>query len=151
MEMQELGYNYRLTDIQTALGISLLKRADQGLERRKEIARKYDEAFNNFTPVSSQLNELQENSSGHAYHLYVVQVADRLGLYKHLRKNNIFPQIHYIPTHLMPYYQNLGWKEGDMSIAEAYYKRCISLPMYPTLTNEEQDFVIEKIKNYCNG
>lgn len=151
MEMQELGYNYRLTDIQAALGISQLKRADQGLERRKEIARKYDEAFNNFTPVLSQLNEQQENPSGHAYHLYVVQVADRLGLYNHLSENNIFPQIHYIPTHLMPYYRSLGWKDGDMPVAEAYYKKCISLPMYPTLTNEEQDFVIEKIKSYYNG
>ena len=148
MEMQELGFNYRLTDLQAALGLSQLKRANQGLERRKEIARIYDEAFENFTPVVSQLNELKETPSGHAYHLYVIQVEDRLGLYNYLREHKIYPQIHYIPTHLMPYYKNQGWKEGDMPIAEAYYKKCLSLPMYPSLTNEEQEFVIAKIKAY---
>lgn len=151
MEMQELGYNYRLTDIQAALGISQLSKADKGLKRRREIALRYDQAFQNFPTVQSQLNELRENASSHAYHLYIIQVVDRLGLYNHLRENQIFTQIHYIPTHLMPYYKKLGWKKGDLRIAEAYYKKCISLPMYPTLTNEEQDYVIEKIKNYYNG
>lgn len=148
MEMQELGYNYRLTDIQAALGLSQLQRADQGLERRKEIARRYDEAFADFPAVKSQLNELNEAPSGHAYHLYVIQVESRLGLYNYLREQKVYAQIHYIPTHLMPYYRELGWKEGDMPEAEGYYKRCISLPMYPTLSNEEQDFVIAKIKEF---
>ncbi len=93
---------------------------------------------------------MKDKPSGHAYHLYVIQVDNRLGLYNALREQNIFPQIHYIPTHLMPYYKNLGWKEGDMPDAEAYYKHCLSLPMYPTLTNEEQDFVIGKIKSFLN-
>jgi UDP-4-amino-4,6-dideoxy-N-acetyl-beta-L-altrosamine transaminase len=148
MEMQELGYNYRLTDIQAALGVSQLQRADKGLERRKEIARRYDKAFAEFPAVKSQINELKDTPSGHAYHLYVIQVEDRLGLYNYLREQHIYAQIHYIPTHLMPYYQQMGWKEGDMPEAEAYYKRCISLPMYPTLSNEEQDFVIAKIKEF---
>lgn len=148
MEMQALGFNYRLTDIQAALGLSQLERADQGLERRRAIARKYDEAFINFPKVKSQLNELKDNPSGHAYHLYVIQVEDRLGLYNYLREHKIYTQIHYIPTHLMPYYKQKGWKEGDMPEAEAYYKECISLPMYPTLTNEEQEYVIEKIKDF---
>lgn len=144
MEMQELGYNYRLTDFQAALGLSQLKRADEGLERRREIASKYDEAFKGKSFVKGQSGIVE----GHAYHLYIIEVQDRLGLYNHLRENNIFAQIHYIPCHLMPYYRNLGWKEGDMPHAENYYTSCISLPMFPTLTNEEQFSVIEKIKSF---
>ena len=141
MEMQQLGFNYRLTDFQAALGISQLQRADQGLMRRRAIAQKYNEAFQKKPFVKGQSGLIE----GHAYHLYVIEVDDRLGLYNYLRTQNIFAQIHYIPCHLMPYYRNLGWNEGDMPNAETYYKHCISLPMYPTLTNEEQQFVIDKI------
>lgn len=151
MEMQELGYNYRLTDIQAALGLSQLARAEEGLQKRREIALRYDIAFEDCSPVKSQLNELKNHASGHAYHLYVAQVEDRLGLYNFLRENKIYCQIHYIPTHLMPYYQKQGWKPGDFPIAETYYKRCISLPMYPALTLDEQQFVIDKIKSYYDG
>lgn len=141
MEMQELGYNYRLTDFQAALGLSQLKRADDGLQRRREIAEKYNEAFKNASFVKGQSGNIE----GHAYHLYVLEVESRLELYNHLRTKGIFAQIHYIPTHLMPYYKGLGWKEGSMPMAENYYKHCISLPMYPTLTNEQQEFVIQQI------
>ena len=144
MEMQTLGYNYRLTDFQAALGLSQLNRAGDGLERRKEIAAKYEKAFAGKDFLKSQSGSVE----GHAYHLYVLEVADRLGLYNHLRSNNIFAQIHYIPCHLMPYYRSLGWKEGDCPHAEEYYRNCISLPMFPTLTEEEQQFVIEKITSY---
>lgn len=150
MEMQDLGFNYRLTDFQAALGLSQLQRADEGLNRRIELAKRYDEAFADLPAVKSQLNELKDAPSGHAYHLYIIQVSDRLGLYNFLREHNIYAQIHYIPTHLMPYYRQMGWKEGDMPVAEAYYRRCISLPMYPTLTSEEQDLVIKKIKEFCS-
>ena len=85
---------------------------------------------------------------GHAYHLYVIEVENRLGLYNYLRAKNIFAQIHYIPCHLMPYYRQFGWKEGDMPHAENYYKQCISLPMFPTLTKEEQGFVISSVKEF---
>jgi len=148
MEMQELGFNYRLTDFQAALGLSQLKRADEGLVRRREIARVYDQAFKGHPVIHSQLSELYGTPSGHAYHLYVIQVADRLGLYNYLRTHNIFAQVHYIPTHLMPYYRQQGWQEGDMPDAEKYYSRCLSLPMYPTLTHEELDYVIETIKAF---
>lgn len=148
MEMQELGFNYRLTDIQAALGLNQLQRAEQGLARRKEIARRYDGAFVDFPAVKSQLKELKKASSGHAYHLYIVQVENRLGLYNYLREQSIYTQIHYIPIHLMPYYRELGWKEGDMPVAEGYYKHCISLPMYPTLTEQEQDKAIKKVKGF---
>jgi hypothetical protein len=144
MEMQELGYNYRLTDFQAALGTSQLKRADEGLAKRREIAATYLEAFKGKEYIKGQSGVVE----GHAYHLYVLEVEDRLGLYNYLRKNQIFAQIHYIPCHLMPYYRDLGWEEGDFPEAEKYYRHCISLPMYPTLPLEEQEFVIEKINSF---
>jgi UDP-4-amino-4,6-dideoxy-N-acetyl-beta-L-altrosamine transaminase len=143
-EMQELGFNYRLSDIQAALGNSQLKRADEGLERRKEIAKKYNRAFENLQFIHGQSGVVD----GHAYHLYIIEVDNRLGLYNYLRENNIFSQVHYIPVHLMPYYEQFGWKEGDCPMAERYYERCLSLPMFPTLTNAEQDYVIGTIKSY---
>jgi UDP-4-amino-4,6-dideoxy-N-acetyl-beta-L-altrosamine transaminase len=145
-EMQSLGYNYRLTDFQAALGHSQLQRADEGLLRRKEIARTYFETFSNKTYIKGQSGIV----NGHAYHLYVIEVEDRKRLYEHLKVNNIYAQIHYIPVHLMPYYRRFGWKEGDLPNAENYYQHCISLPMYPTLTNKEQYFVIDKINAFYN-
>ena len=143
-EMQELGYNYRLSDIQAALGNSQLKRANDGLNRRKEIAKIYNEAFKESRFIHGQSGVIE----GHAYHLYVLEVDDRLGLYNFLRDKGVFAQVHYIPVHLMPYYQQLGWKNGDFPGAENYYSRCLSLPMYPTLSNEEQEFVISTIESY---
>lgn len=144
MEMQTLGYNYRLTDFQAALGTSQLRRADAGMKRRREIASVYEKAFQGLSFIKGQSGVVE----GHAYHLYIIEVNDRKGLYDYLRTNQIFAQIHYIPAHLMPYYRGFGWKEGDMPAAENYYKGCLSLPMYPTLTPEEQEFVIAKIKSY---
>lgn len=141
MEMNELGYNYRITDIQAALGLSQLSRATENLERRIEIAKTYTEAFANCKHIlrSSGLVE------GHAYHLYIIETEQRRALYDYLRSKNIFAQIHYVPTHLMPYYKNSGWKEGDFPHAEQYYTRCLSLPMYPSLTQEEQAYVIQTV------
>lgn len=144
-EMQELGYNYRLTDFQAALGISQLHRAEFGLQRRKEIAFNYQQVFEDKSYVKQQVGVVE----GHAYHLYVVESDNRDRLIQHLRDNNIFAQVHYIPVHLMPYYRQFGWKEGDMPIAEKYYANCLSLPMYPTLTEEEQKFVIKSIDEFC--
>ena len=144
MEMQVLGFNYRLTDFQAALGLSQLKRADEGIIRRRIIAATYQEAFKNKSFIKGQSGVFE----GHAYHLYILEVENRLELYNFLRAKNIFAQIHYIPCHLMPYYRQFGWKEGDMPNAENYYKHCISLPMYPTLTDEEQAFVIQSINEF---
>jgi UDP-4-amino-4,6-dideoxy-N-acetyl-beta-L-altrosamine transaminase len=141
MEMQELGFNYRLTDFQAALGLSQLKRADVGILRRRALAANYQEAFKGKSFIKGQSGIIE----GHAYHLYIIEVENRLELYNFLRTKNIFAQIHYIPCHLMPYYRQFGWKEGDMPNAENYYKHCISLPMYPTLTDTEQLFVIQSI------
>ena len=144
MEMQELGYNYRITDFQAALGISQLKKADDNLGLRKKIAEKYNQAFLNNPKIISHSGLIE----GHAYHLYILLVEDRLGLYNHLRANNIFSQVHYIPVHYMPYYQSLGCKKGDFPIAENYYSKCLSLPMFPTLSKQEQEFVIEKVLEF---
>lgn len=144
MEMQELGYNYRLTDFQAALGLSQLKRADEGIRRRREIASTYEKAFKDKDFIKGQSGIV----AGHAYHLYIIEVYDRLGLYNYLRESQVYAQIHYIPCHLMPYYRRLGWKERDRPYSENYYKQCISLPMYPTLTNEEQLEVINIINSY---
>lgn len=144
-EMQDLGYNYRLSDINCALGLSQLSRADKGLIRRQEIAKKYNEAFEGHRQISLPF---VAHNIHHAYHLYVIQTEQRKALYDDLRKHKIFTQVHYIPVHLQPYYKNLGWKKGDFPVAEAYYEKALSLPMYPTLTDAEQDFVIEKIFNF---
>lgn len=144
MEMQTLGYNYRITDFQAALGNSQLKRAGEGLERRRQIAKNYTEAFSDKGYIRGMSGDIE----GHAYHLFVIEVDERLGLYNYLRTKNVFAQIHYIPCHLMPYYRKFGWKEGDRPDSEAYYKNCISLPMYPTLTDEEQKYVIGLINEY---
>jgi UDP-4-amino-4,6-dideoxy-N-acetyl-beta-L-altrosamine transaminase len=144
MEMQDLGYNYRLTDFQSALGLSQLKRADKGVADRRQIAARYEQAFKGKPFVQGQSGLVE----GHVYHLYILEVENRLGLYEHLRANNIFAQIHYIPCHLMPYYRQLGWQEGDMPNSELYYKRCISLPMYPTLTPKDQEYVIDTVNAF---
>ncbi|WP_445721055.1 UDP-4-amino-4,6-dideoxy-N-acetyl-beta-L-altrosamine transaminase [Flavobacterium sp.] len=146
MEMQTLGFNYRITDFQAALGVSQLERADEGLVKRRSIASIYYEAFKGLSFIKTQSGVVE----GHAYHLYIIEVENRLELYNYLRVNNVFTQIHYIPCHLMPYYRQLGWKEGDFSNAESYYRGCISLPMYPTLTLMEQNYVIDLILNFFN-
>jgi UDP-4-amino-4,6-dideoxy-N-acetyl-beta-L-altrosamine transaminase len=143
-EMQELGYNYRLTDFQAALGISQLKRADAGLQRRREIAEIYFNAFKGKSYIKSQSGVV----SGHAYHLYIIQTERRQELYNYLRINNVFCQVHYIPIHTMPYYKQLSSKELHFPFSEAYYKHCLSLPMFPTLTNEEISFVIKVINDF---
>ena len=143
-EMLELGYNYRLTDIQAALGSSQLMRADEGLARRKEIAARYEAAFSNTIirtfPVPSD--------QSHAYHLYVVSCEKRKELFDWLRQKNIFAQVHYIPVHMLPYYQDQGFRKGQYPVAEAYYESCISLPMFPTLTDEEQEYVISTVLSF---
>lgn len=145
-EMQELGYNYRLTDIQSALGITQLAKNERRVARRNEIASKYKDAFNGKVRYQS----LPEGTLN-AHHLFVIEVEDRKGLYDFLRTQNIYSQIHYIPVHTLPYYKVIGYQGADLKNAEKYYSKCISLPMYPSLTNKEQSFVIEKVLTYING
>ncbi len=143
-EMQELGYNYRLTEFQAALGVSQLDRADSNLERRRIIAKRYDEAFAD-TPVIKPVN-----TGGHAWHLYVIEVDDRKRMYNYLREHHIYSQVHYIPVHLLPYYKQLGHRKGEAPVSEAYYDRCLSIPMYHSLSDEEQAYVINTILKYYN-
>ena len=144
MEMQTLGYNYRLTDFQAALGLSQLKRAEEGMAKRRAIAAAYEKAFTEKNYIKGQSGSVE----GHGYHLYIIEADNRLGLYNYLREQNIYAQVHYIPTHLMPYYRQFGWKEGDMPNAEQYYRHCLSLPMYPTLKDDERQYVIGCIDNF---
>lgn len=145
-EMQELGFNYRLTDIQSALGISQLKKNVSGVIRRNEIAETYKKAFQG--KIKYQNLPL---GSYNAHHLFVIELDDRKGLYDYLRENNIFAQIHYIPVHKLPYYKEIGYNSANLIKAEEYYSKCISLPMYPTLSDKEQLIVIEKIKTFLDG
>jgi UDP-4-amino-4,6-dideoxy-N-acetyl-beta-L-altrosamine transaminase len=143
-EMQELGFNYRLTDFQAALGISQLKRAETGLSKRKELAAIYEKYFSDKSYIKRQVGII----NGHAYHLYIVEFENRNGLINYLRDHNVFAQVHYIPVHLMPYYRKFGWNDGDMPCAENYYRHCLSLPIYPTLNTEEQAFVLKTIDDF---
>jgi len=142
-EMQELGFNYRLTDIQSALGISQLKKNDNGVKRRNEIAKKYTKSFK-----SKIKFQILEDGKLNAYHLFIIEVENRKELYDYLRLNNVFTQIHYIPVHTLPYYNNIGYDEAELFNSEKYYSRCISLPMYPSLSDKEQSYVINKINDF---
>jgi len=141
-EMQELGFNYRITDIQCALGISQLKRLEFSLKRRQEIVNKYNEAFAGIDEIKKPV---VNDGIFHAYHLYVILIDDRKELIDFMRASNIFAQVHYEPVHLMPYYQGLGNRRGDLPVVEYYSNHCLSLPVYPTLSDEEQNYVIEKV------
>ena len=142
-EMQSLGYNYRMPDLLCALGISQLDRAEEGLIIRREIAKKYTEAFSGL-PITIPKSSLHQ---GHAFHLFVIQVDERKVLYDYLKGNGISAQIHYIPVHKQPYYVEL-YGEQVFKHAEEYYKGCISIPMYPSLSSNDQDYVIETIVQF---
>lgn len=142
-EMQELGFNYRLTDFQSALGITQLEKNQTGVKRRNKIAKNYKEAFAGKIKFQSLPKGVYN-----AHHLFVIEVEDRKELYDYLREEGIFAQIHYIPVHTLPYYKAIGYDDADLGSSEEYYSKCISLPMYPTLTDEEQSFVIEKVLSF---
>ena len=147
-EQQFLGYNYRMTDIHAALGLSQFERLDAVVARRNTLAGRYDEALKDL-PIRLPF-VLAENRS--AFHLYVVRIKGGSTAKTHkqafdeLRQRNYGVQLHYIPVHLQPYYRNLGFKSGDYPEAEAYGESAISIPLYPSLTNQEQDRVIEAMK-----
>ena len=141
-EMVELGYNYRLTDIQASLGITQLQKIDKNLERRRDIAKKYVDAFDKVG-----LKYLKQ-AEGHAYHLFVILTENRKGLYDFLRAKDIFTQVHYIPLHKMPYYRDQKTEQVALPNAELYYQKCLSLPMYHSLSDKEQEFVIDAIKEF---
>jgi UDP-4-amino-4,6-dideoxy-N-acetyl-beta-L-altrosamine transaminase len=146
-EMHQLGYNYRLTDIQCALGISQLRKNDSFIRRRNEIAAEYDHAFADnpliFTPPRPPWTD-----SLHAYHIYpiLLQNVDRGEVYYKLRERGILSQIHYIPVHLQPYYRDfVGYREKMFPCSEEYYEQELTIPLFPRMTDEEVGYVIESI------
>lgn len=149
-EMQSLGYNYRITDFQCALGASQLKKIDKFIKKRNEIALFYDQQFLNDTRFTVPS---VKKSAKHAYHLYPLQIKfDKLKISKNeffmkMLKINIRLQVHYIPIHMQPYYkEQYGFKEGDFPISESFYRNEVSIPMYPSLESADLQYIAEKIK-----
>jgi dTDP-4-amino-4,6-dideoxygalactose transaminase len=142
----DLGFNYRMTDIQAALGVSQLKRVDDFIKRRHEIATVYDRAFADI-PVQTPWQHPDTRSS---YHLYPIRVQSlgkmQRDVYEALYKDGIAANLHYIPVYLQPYYAAMGFSEGYCREAESYFKETISLPMNATLTEAEQDHVISAVR-----
>lgn len=152
-EMKELGYNYRITDFQCALGLSQLKKLNKFTKKRKEIAKIYNSSFyeNNFLKIPNI-----KTGYGHAYHLYPLQINFRnidqkKKLFKEFKKKKINLQVHYIPIHLQPYYKKkYGFKRGDYPITEKFYNKEVSLPIYYSLKKKEIYKVTRFINDFCN-
>ena len=142
-EMRELGFNYRITDLQCALGVSQLGKLDAFKRRRREIVAYYNEHL--------ALPHLVERGFSNAcFHLYPVLVENRREFYFKAREAGLYLQVHYIPVHTQPYYRNTyGYKPGDYPNAEAYYAKCISLPLYPSLTDDDLAEIAGKVKECC--
>ena len=144
-EMQLLGYNYRMTDIQAALGISQLKRADDFIKRRLDIADIYYDAFKDNNKITMQKKYSDRLNSHHLFPVLFETNELRDKVYYYFKENNIFTQIHYMPVNKHPYYEILGYDYKETPLAYDFYRRELSLPVYPLLTNEEVYFVIDKI------
>ncbi|MBA3696903.1 MAG: UDP-4-amino-4,6-dideoxy-N-acetyl-beta-L-altrosamine transaminase [Methylotenera sp.] len=148
-EMLELGFNYRITDIQAALALSQLGKLSQFLQKRRQVAKTYDNVFNGLKNIVPAQLVGRENN---AHHLYVVRIQfEKLGITRRqfmnkLIERGIICQVHYIPVHLQPYYRNLGYKRGDYPITEYYYQQALSLPEYYSLSSENQYRVVDLIK-----
>ena len=143
-EQLALGFNYRITDMQAALGVSQMRRLDEFVARRNEIARAYVEAFADL-PVRCQEVGLEVLS---AYHLFVIELedADRKTVYAKLRESGLDANVHYIPVHLQPYYRGLGFGPGDFPNAEAYYARAVTLPLYPAMSDADVETVVAALE-----
>lgn len=145
-EQIDLGYNYRITDLQSALGISQMSRIDEFVERRERLASRYSELL---AELPLRLPTLLPGRAS-AWHLFVVRVTgsagvDRTALYDSLKAAGIGANVHYIPVHLHPYYRRLGFGPGDFPVAERYYSEAITLPLYPSMSDEQQDHVVRAI------
>jgi perosamine synthetase len=149
-EQQLLGFNYRITDLQCALGLSQLKKIDDFIKRRREIVKRYNEVFENVNEINTPS---YPNYVDPSWHLYVIQlnleklIVNRKKVFDELRKNKLGVQVHYIPVYFHPYYQKSGYKKGLCPTAEWLYERIISLPLFPKMTDKDVDFVIETVKN----
>ncbi len=148
-EMQELGYNYRITDFQCVLGISQLKKLDKFIGQRREIVKRYNEAFKNIEEIIVPYEKPEVKS---AWHIYVVKLkldklkATRKEIFEALRAENIGVHVHYIPVYYHPYYQKLGYKKGLCPKAERYYEEAITLPLFPKMSDKNVEDVVEAVK-----
>ena len=145
-EQHELGFNYRLTEIQAALGYSQLKRLDEIVKKRNNIAEIYDQELEGLQ--IKLLNISKNNYSSRHFYTIRVNYKDRDNLFDYLRLKNINVNVHYIPVHTHPYYKKLGFKNGDFPESEAHGKEAITLPIYPHLNIEDQYYIINSIKKY---
>jgi len=141
-EQQSLGFNYRMTELQAALGLSQLKQLDTFISRRRELVQRYYELLKAL-PIQLPTEESYAYSSWHLFPIVLNEslIERRATIFKYLRVHNIGTQVHYIPVHTQPYYRKLGFKWGQFPIAEDYYSRALSLPLYPNLTDQQQDYV----------
>ena len=146
----ELGYNYRITDISCALGASQMDKLDHFLERRRQIAKKYDEAFADIPQIKIPW---QQEGCQSGWHLYMIQTMERSRreVFEGLRQAGIGVNVHYIPVYRHPYYQRNGYAGVHCLNAEAFYERAISLPIFPGLTGQQQDYVIEHVIKECTA
>ena len=143
----ELGFNYRMSDIQAALGVSQMKSLDDFVRRRREIAKEYDKELSNLPFIIPW----QSPSARSSYHLYPIRVREsecgktQRKVYNSLHAAGIVANLHYIPVHLQPYYEEKGFRAGDFPEAERYYRETISLPMFPTITNDSLVYVLNTL------
>lgn len=146
-EQVDLGFNYRMTDIHATLGVSQLTRLTEYVDKRHEIAKIYDEEFNE-TNIKKPFRNPSNKS---AMHLYIAQVDPEKHnhIFHSLRKKNVGVNLHYIPVHIQPYYRKLGFDWGDFPNSETYYKKAISLPIFPSLSEDKQRYVISTLKSLC--
>jgi UDP-4-amino-4,6-dideoxy-N-acetyl-beta-L-altrosamine transaminase len=154
-EMQELGYNYRLTDFQCALGLSQLKKIDRNIQRRKKIVKKYNSEFKDIIEI--KIPEINPIDSNPVWHIYMVQLnldrlkVDRREIFEALRAENIGVNVHYIPVHLQPYYQKTyNYHKGDFPKAENYYSRAVTLPIFPKMSEKDIDDVVSAVTKVIN-
>jgi UDP-4-amino-4,6-dideoxy-N-acetyl-beta-L-altrosamine transaminase len=151
-EQQGLGFNFRMTELQAALGLSQLPRLDLFIAQRQNLAKKYQEALKDLPLIFQQ----QNNACISSYHLFIIQLTDsipidRTTLFNQLRAAKIGVNVHYIPIHTQPFYQDLGFKWGDFPQAESYYQHCISLPLYPDLTEENFNHIVSTLTNLLSN
>lgn len=146
--MTHLGYHYRTTDINCALGLSQFNKLPGFISNIRKIAEKYDKAFENHPDVKIRKEKPEQFNTYHLYPILVKDSETRLKLYNYLKKNDILTQVHYQPIYLQPYYKSLGYEAGICPKAEDFYSRVLTLPIYPQLTESEQDFVISKVKEF---